>query len=566
MSVIPGKKFQYRKFIEENFLIDEPKTGKLVPFAFNIAQNMYYDELCDVYDIENKGLDACIRDIILKARRMGFSSVILALFAAHDVMTTEPTETVVFSYKDDATKTFKRRYRVFVLSYFAKTMGYTIEMIQQQANLLDEVAKQVFDADGNDIIYRHNKAHFYCGTASARTGGRGGVVQKILYSEEAHYPDTPAMPAREIIDGTMRQVDVESGWVFRESTANGFGNYYESTWAAAVEGTSRFRSVFYGWKLFYTEDQYTLIASEFTDKSILRQEYPETPEDAFIASGSPYFDNDRVMYLLKEFAEDPIHKGHLYLEQTHDGYRYDFLEAGDGKVWIYELPKVGMTYTMGGDVAEGIESGGDASHEDDGGADFSVLDVIDNKTMRTVAKFKGRISPADLIDLSYALGMWYNYAYIGIESNKDGGWVNDGLFKMGYPNLYFREAIDDITKRVGRKIGFLTGGSNRNHVLSELQKHVLRETTMWNDKRALKEMLTFVKNKMGRPEAMSGKHDDQIMAKAIAFYIHSTAPPPVEDEAIITSQHIGSANNIVLERLKKRYKQHSTVPGQNRYV
>lgn len=566
MSVIPGKKFKYKQFIEDNFLIDEPKTGRLVPFLFNEPQNMYYQELCDDYDIEGRGLDACIRDIILKARRMGFSSVILALFAAHDIMTTEPTETVVFSYKDDATKTFKRRYRNYVLSYFARKIGYTVEMLQQQPSVLDKIAKEVFEADGNDIIYKHNKAHFYCGTASARTGGRGGVVQKILYSEEAHYPDSPNMPAREIIDGTMRQVDVESGWVFRESTANGYGNYYESTWAAAVEGTSRFRPVFYGWELFYNEEQFALIASEFTDKNILKQEYPKTPEEAFIASGTPYFDTDRVMFLIENVGEEPKFKGHIYLRQDHNGYGYEFDEASDGQVWIYETPLQLRTYSLGGDVAEGIQSGTESINEDDGGADFSVLDVIDNKTMRTVAKFKGRVPPDELINIAYALGMWYNYAYIGIEANKDGGWVNDGLFKMGYPNLYFREVIDDITKKVSRKIGFLTSSGNRSYILAELQKQVLRTTDMWNDKRILKEMLTFIKNKMGRPEAMNGKHDDQIMAKAIALHIHSTAPKPVEEEAIINSQNIGSGQNVVLERLKKMYGPKKGVSSQSNYI
>ena len=39
------------------------------------------------------------------------------------------------------------------------------------------------------------------------------------------------------------------------------------------------------------------------------------------------------------------------------------------------------------------------------------------------------------------------------------------------------------------------------------------------DKETLREMLTFVTNQDGRMEAMSGKHDDLVMASAIAHWV-----------------------------------------------
>lgn len=277
---------KYKKFIEDNFLIDEPDTGQLVPFKFRPVQARYYDELVRDYDIERKGIGAPVREIILKARREGFSSLILALFAADDITQENPTESLAISYVDKATKTFRRRYRTFVTSYFAKKEGYEPADVQANPGILDDVAGRHLEADGADIVLAHNKAHFYCGTASAKVGGRGGVLQKVLFSEEAHYPDTEIMTAKEIVDGTLRQVDIHAGWAFRETTANGYGNYYEQTWAAAVEGQSRFKPRFYGWREMYIEEEFALIASEFTDKQILKQEYPETPEEAFISSGS----------------------------------------------------------------------------------------------------------------------------------------------------------------------------------------------------------------------------------------------------------------------------------------
>ena len=46
-------------------------------------------------------------------------------------------------------------------------------------------------------------------------------------------------------------------------------------------------------------------------------------------------------------------------------------------------------------------------------------------------------------------------------------------------------------------------------------------------------MLTFVRNEKGRPEAMSGAHDDLVMSLAITYYIRGqqkTAPEPVRAE------------------------------------
>jgi hypothetical protein len=49
---------------------------------------------------------------------------------------------------------------------------------------------------------------------------------------------------------------------------------------------------------------------------------------------------------------------------------------------------------------------------------------------------------------------------------------------------------------------------------------IVRESVdLINDPDTLKEMLTFIKNERGRPEAQQGEHDDHVMALAIAYYI-----------------------------------------------
>lgn len=551
----------YRTYIEARFLIDEPKTGQLVPFKFRPVQERYYNELCRDYDIENKGITAPVRDIILKARREGFSSLILAIFAADDILQENPTESLVISYRDDATDTFRKRYRLYVLSAAARKAGYTVEQIQQNPGILDQVAKQTLSMDSNEIEHRHNKAHFYCGTASARVGGRGGVLQKLLFSEEAHYPDSEKMTATEIIDGTLRQVDLASGFVFRESTANGYGNYYEKTWTMAVGGQSRFRPRFYGWREMYSEDEFKIISSEFTDKQLLKQEYPETPEEAFIASGAGYFDNEMIFKYLKEEAQEPLFTGDLELICTHsipcrvlegcNALSYRFTERSNGKLKIWEKPVQYRSYVLGADVSEGVEG------------DSSVATVKDNRTLQTVASFKDNKCPPDeFAKILYALGLWYNYAYSGVESNKDGLWVNDVLFKMGYPNLYFREQFDDISKTVTRKVGFRTDERTRPYILSELRSVLSDQQGIWVDKDFLDECLVFIRNKVGRPEAMPGKHDDKIIAEAIALEIRRNAPKAFESPVEIPQTN----EQIVLARLEaNKLKRQSSDISQERY-
>lgn len=314
---------KYRKLIEDTFLIDEPTAGELVPFKFNKVQDKYYREvLVGEYDIENKGLTQPVRENILKARREGFSSLVLAIFAADDIGSDNPTETTVLSYKDDATNTFRKRYRLFVLSFFArKKLGMSVEEIKRKPQILDEVAKKFLSVDASDIELTHNKAHFYCGTASARVGGRGGVVQKILYSEIAYYPDTEKMTAKEIVEGTMRQVDISSGWIFAESTENGRGTYQYKMWQNAKQGISRFKNRFYGAKEFYSPKEIEAIKSEFVDLDMFKREYPMSEEDLFSSSQSSFISEEELTALIEnENAKREIvlwvsMKGTNYMDQ-----------------------------------------------------------------------------------------------------------------------------------------------------------------------------------------------------------------------------------------------------------
>jgi hypothetical protein len=535
---------RYLDFITDNFLIDDQETGKLVPFMPRPVQQKYYSILCEEYDIERRGISIPIREDILKARKEGFTSLILGLFAADDILNENPTEGELISYKDDATKQFRKRYRTFILSYFAQKAGVSAGQIQTNINILEKFAKSVFAIDSNSGEYklRHNGARFYCGTASAKTGERGGTLHKLLFSEHAHYPDTPNMSAKEIVVGTTEQVNFSSGWVFKESTANGMGNFHHDEWWNAYRGKSRFKGRFFGWRDCYTPEQFKIIASQFSDKSMLRQEYPETPEEAFIASGSPYFDQERLLALLKNTLK-PVWVGNVYGDpneirlaaiKNNTGLTgiprevlkglITFTEAENGNVKIYEWPDEYSWYVGGADTAEGLPHGDD-----------SVLRIFRNSNMKLAAKIVGQISPDEFAKLCFLLGVWYNRAYLAVEVNKDGLWVNRELVKWNYPNIYFQEILDRSTQKSTKRFGWDTNETTRPVMLAELQKTVSEKDDIW-DKRLLRQCLTFVKNKVGRPEAASGKKDDEIFAAAIGLMVRHNVPVFVkEPPAALTS-------------------------------
>lgn len=332
--------FKYRDFIEEYFMIDAAKTGQLVPFVFNKVQADYYENvLCKEYDIEHKGLTVPIRDHIVKARREGFSSALMGIFAADDLLTDNPTMTDVYTFRDKDTETFRKRYRHYLLTYFAQKFGVTKEQIHSDINILEQIAPEVFSVDTNSIEIKHNKAYAQFSTAGARVAGRGGVRHKLLFSELAFYPSTKNMSVSQMVEPTMRQVDIEAGWIFIESTEDGPGTYQHQLWKESELGRSRFRNRFYGSGFHYTPEELEVIKSEFVDKDQFRKEYPMTVDDLFKGGtkqftteadlkkmlDAPNADKD-IVYLSEYHGENYIDVSEMImlelrrLERLHEGY------------------------------------------------------------------------------------------------------------------------------------------------------------------------------------------------------------------------------------------------------
>jgi len=289
------KKIDYGRFIQENFEVMDKDTLIPIPFTFNVVQKRYNEILSKEYpDMEG------VREIVLKARQEGMSSFILALFAT-DFLLRPYSVSICISHRKDATDVLFKKVKSYIDSYF--------RVLAKNKMDPDDIAKQFLKSDNRNLLENAtNGAMFYIGTAGAKVGGRGGTARNILFSECAFYQDTDLITAQEIVVGTAQQVPQGRGMIFIESTANGTDNYYQQTWEKASRHESVYKPRFFGWQEFYTKEWVEEKRKEFPSDRMWKQEYPADPDEAFVVSGSPYFNTELLKKMLEEIKQ-PIRQG-----------------------------------------------------------------------------------------------------------------------------------------------------------------------------------------------------------------------------------------------------------------
>lgn len=284
-----------RKFIEEQFLIRakderEDKAGYTIPFKFNVVQNKYYEQLLNDYPSSDG-----YREIILKARQQGFSSVILALFVV-DFITKPQSVSICISHRAKETKLLFKRVRFYIEAYCNKN-GFNID------DYLSVDTKE-------ELENATNKAYFYIGTAGSKVGGRGDTVTNIHFSEAAFYQETEKVDAKEIIESTVQQVPQGHGMVFIESTGGHYGSYYQGEWERAKEGTSIYKPRFFSWDEFYSKAWIEEQKKTFQSEEEFKSHYPADDAEAFLFSGNPFF-NRMTLSQMDKASIDPILSGRL---------------------------------------------------------------------------------------------------------------------------------------------------------------------------------------------------------------------------------------------------------------
>ena len=498
----------------ENCLKIKTKSGTVVPFRLNDAQRK-------LYAVAKRQQDAGkpVRLIILKARQLGFSTLTEGLIF-HACATRRNVNALIVAHREDATANLFRMSKLFY-----DELPAPVKPMLRASNAQELVFENPSKLRSEREARPGLRSRIRCATAGGRGIGRSDTLQCVHLSEYAFWPDGADGKASTLAGILQAVPSLPGTMVVIESTANGFEDFKER-WDAAVAGENDFEPVFFAWfenpdysmpvvpgTEWTPEERDLKAAYQLTDEQLqwrrwcianncggsldmFRQEYPASPGEAFLHSGTGVFDNEQIVLRLERLPE-PAGRG-----EFADG---EWTQSETGAITLYELPEEGVPYVLGGDTA------GE-------GSDYFTAIVIDNVTGRIAAKLRQKYSEPEYVRQIYALGRFYNDALVAIETNFSTYPVMK-LQEMEYPNQYSREREDTYTRQMRKSYGFRTDRQSRPRAIANLVEVFSSHPEWFSDRELLEEMLTFCYNEDHRPEALAGKHDDLVMGAAITYAV-----------------------------------------------
>lgn len=505
--------------IEACFVITD-KSGNTVPFFFNEVQSDF------IHQIQTQGRQKPY--FILKGRQQGFTTLVTAIMLSYCIVRRNFSGFIVADRGDNTKSIFNDK---------AKSMYNSLPTRLQPTEKFNSSRELYFDKLNSSLRVA---------TASSNIG-RSRTLSFIHYSEVAFYKCPLADLQKSIAEAATKDA-----LCIYETTANGF-NEARTLWESGA-----CINLFYEWykSKEYTSNDYEalntsdtwlksrLLALEkrgldkgqlawyakkyhsYIDKSAIRQEYPISPEEAFVTSGECVFDTERISnylagydirskrgYFTYKLTPQPIFSaGGELVSYKNVITNISFVESKTGYISIVEEPfarKQGCItflrpYVIGADTAGS-------------GEDYFTAKVLDNTSGKCVATLHIKNIDEDLFAHQlYCLGTYYHTALIGVEINYSAHPVRV-LCDLGYKNLYARRQGGGSGTQ--EAYGFLTTALTRPLIISNLVSLMREKIELETDRQTLLEMTTFVKKPNGRPSALEGSHDDLVMASAIAHYI-----------------------------------------------
>jgi len=424
-------------------------------------------------------------NIVLKARQMGISTWVAGRFFLKTV--TQPgTLSVQVAHNQEAVEEIFRVVRRF------------------HSELPEELREGVLRtsrANARSLVFPELDSEYRVETAGDPNAGRGLTVQNLHCSEVARWPGD----ARATLAGLLATMPAERGEVVLESTAQGaHGCFYEEWMGAEANGWVRH---FFPW---WWEASYRLDAGEDAESEeeralvsqhgltreqiafrrrlqrqfgvLARQEYPESADDCFLASGSCVFDTEAIDRRLRE-APAPVER------------RW----AGTLEVWLKPMP--GREYLVAVDPAGGGSEG-----------DYAAMQVLDAATGLQCAEFQGRCGLLEIAERAATIGREYNGATLIVERNNHGAGVLAYLTGVvQYVRLYEQDG----------QPGWLTTALSRPRAVGQVERLLGEGAESVMSARLLREMKTFVRDARRRTGAAEGQHDDLVMAMGIGLAVRA---------------------------------------------
>lgn len=427
----------------------------------------------------------------MKARQEGFSSFIDALITL-ECLFKENLRCVLIAHDRLSTQVLFDRVKFYV------------------ENLRGGMRPDFGRQSRREIYFRNTNSTFYIGTAGYEEFGRGDCIHRLHCSEVASWPNPV-----ELISGLFQAVP-EDGTIWIESTAKGRGNWYHSTCMKALEGRGSFKLHFFPWfadptyrkpaairEKDLTEEERELVAKFGVDMDQLQwrrdkieemdnsemlfganlfpQEYPATPEEAFLATGQSVFG------YIPGYDKDPVHQ--------------------DRFLTLYENPIKACQYCIGADVGTGV------------GAARSVAFILNCDTMEQAGEWVSDcVDPGEFGEVLCELGYRFNTAYIVPELNNPGFATveclrhNYDIGRIIQRYQYDRRTASDY--RV-EKVGFMTSERTKEIAITNLRRSLNHGLKVFSPATRA-EMSTFVQISNSVMQAQDGCYDDRVIAAALA--------------------------------------------------
>lgn len=257
-------KINYEYYIEKYVKIEDRDSLELaIPFTLWQGQK---DAL--------KGFINERLNIVLKARQLGLTWLSLA-FINHEMIFNKGYQVVALSKKDDDAKELVRR-QVFIMRHLPNWLVRHKDEIKNGWNGVtwDSTASSVtiYFPDGEPSVFNSFSA--------SQDSGRSFTANLVLLDEWAFQ-----QWAREIWASAYPTINRPTGGkVIGLSTAKRL-TLFEEIWKKATQGVNTFNTIFLSWRTDprRNEKWYEQTKQDLGELKTM-QEYPNTPEEAFMAS------------------------------------------------------------------------------------------------------------------------------------------------------------------------------------------------------------------------------------------------------------------------------------------
>lgn len=519
-----------------------------------------------------------IRIVLLKARQWGGSTTSQIYMAWLQLMHKTGLNSLIIAHQGAGSDEIKDMFDRMIKAYPVEMLHRLGETYNENEPKLVGVGKS-----GSIHRVPQRNCKIKIGTAERPDSCRGGDYNLVHLSEVGLWKVTDGKKPEDIVRSACSGVLLRPyTMIVYESTANGTGNFFQKEYDDAKAGKSQFEAMFVSWfdieqysmpidnveefaeRLFANRENENVTSSreesgkylwwlwelgatleainwyiheraKYTEHGLMAAEFPSDDVEAFVHSGARVFDKYKVEKL-RPSCKPPKFIGEVYADgdEGKNALRnLRFSEDKQGLLWIWEKPEIDEKEAVTERYLTVVDVGGRSNK-----ADFSVITVFDRLFMAeggkpvVVAQWYGHCDIDILAWKAAQIAAYYDNSLLVIESNTlethdkerqvDGNQSQYILNQLNgvYPNLYARKQSEEAI-RAGLPVnyGFHTNVSTKPMIISTLVKVIRESLYVERDARCLDEYLCYEKKQNGAFGAISGKHDDLLMTRAIGLHI-----------------------------------------------